>query len=907
MPELDPIVIQLRAEMGRYKAELKAATALSETSFNRIDRDVKRLEQQFAKSSNAIGGSLRGLAGTFAAAFSTQQVVGLIDSYTRLQNSLKVAGLEGENLAGVQQRLLDLSGRYGVNIEELARLFGNSSQAASDLGASQDQLVQLTEATAQSLKITGTSAVQAQGAILGLTQALASGTVRAEEFNQINEGGLRPLLQLAANTEQFGGSVARLRQAVVDGKVSSEQFFQAILNGSAELEGKASKATLTLAGAFESLSSQLTVYVGQAAEANGVTNALATGIQTLANNLNVVIPALAAIGSVLVVGRVAAYTAGLLSAASAAGGLSVAAAGAGRALLAAFGGPVGIAVSALAVGVGYLATRTEEGSVASGVYRKAQDAAAEASQRAGDAADKLATATGRARVEALANAKVLREETKQKLASAQASLILATAEAARAQSLAKRTASNQFVNADLRTGAVAKRATAATASEATANEAAARESVRVLQAALDKVNAAINAAPAVGAVSAGPIEKRGRGGGATASGPSATEITARFNSELIALTQQTLSAQSSLATSANERAELELRAVEFARIAAQNDIDAATEYSAAQKKRLLAQVEELAFYERERIARDEREQLEQEAQDIAEARFRAQEDLLQGQLDLAQSDGERRDLALQLLDLEFQYRDDLLERIKNNKDLSKAVRDQAEIAQGALRAAQPGRVENARRDTESPGERFLREVQRSQQQLTEDFQSVAVDGLQSLNDGLVDAIVNAKSLGQVFSGVAKQIVADLLRIAIQQAVIRPLAESLFGGGGGGGGFGGILSFASLFAARASGGPVSAGRLYRVNEAAGGGSVELFQPAQNGNIVPLGQARAAMNGGGGRQGPIEIKVYADEGRTFVPRVQGISADVAVTVVRVASDDIVKASANEALRQAGRRKL
>lgn len=198
-------------------------------------------------------------------------------------------------------------------------------------------------------------------------------------------------------------------------------------------------------------------------------------------------------------------------------------------------------------------------------------------------------------------------------------------------------------------------------------------------------------------------------------------------------------------------------------------------------------------------------------------------------------------------------------------------------------------------------------MQRSQQQLTEDFQSVAVDGLQSLNDGLVDAIVNAKSLGQVFSGVAKQIVADLLRIAIQQAVIRPLAESLFGGGGGGGGFGGILSFASLFAARASGGPVSAGRLYRVNEAAGGGSVELFQPAQNGNIVPLGQARAAMNGGGGRQGPIEIKVYADEGRTFVPRVHGISADVAVTVVRVASDDIVKASANEALRQAGRRKL
>ncbi|WP_156447536.1 hypothetical protein, partial [Blastomonas sp. CCH1-A6] len=88
MTEVDPVIVQLRAEMGRYRAELKSATALSQQSFNRIDRDVQRLEQQFSRSSAAIGGSLRGLAGTFAAAFTTQQVVGLIDSYTRLQNSL---------------------------------------------------------------------------------------------------------------------------------------------------------------------------------------------------------------------------------------------------------------------------------------------------------------------------------------------------------------------------------------------------------------------------------------------------------------------------------------------------------------------------------------------------------------------------------------------------------------------------------------------------------------------------------------------------------------------------------------------------------------------------------------------------------------------------------------------------
>lgn len=924
MAEVDPLVLQLRAEMGCYRAELKAATALSENSFNRIDRDVKRLEQQFAKSSSAIGGSLRGLAGSFAAAFSAQQVVGLIDSYTRLQNSLKVAGLEGENLAAVQSRLLELSGRYGVGIEELAGLFGNSSQAAAELGANQEQLLTITEATAQALKITGTSATQAQGAILGLTQALASGTVRAEEFNQINEGGLRQLLQLAANAEQFGGSVAKLRNAVVEGKVSSEQFFNAILQGSGQLEAQAGKATLTLAGAFESLSSQLTVYVGQAAEANGVTNALATAIQTLANNLDTIIPAVAVLATVitgqLVVANVAAQAAltgtaasmGAVGAASfalqarlvgAATGLE-AAAFAARGLQAALLGPAGIvlAVTAVALGLGYLATETSEGAVAAKANARAQEISAAATRPAAEAAERLANAHGKARAEALRLARAEQENTKKKLESARASLVLAQAELARAKAFSA--AQNQAsIGASTPGGGLFIQGTGDTR-KANARQGVADAQARI--AGLEKGLAAIDAAIKAGAPKpiasvGGDKDKKSK---KTKTGPTAAEITERFNSELIALTQQTLSAQASLATSANDRAELELRSVEFARIAAENDIRNSTEYSKARKKRLLDQVAELADYERQRVERDRLAQIEQEERDLAEERFRAGQDALQGQLDLAVTQTERRDLSLQLLDLEFRYREALLQSVIASETVADAEKERARIALEALRANQGARVESARRGTETPGQRFLREVGESGQRINEDFQAVAVDGLQSLNDGLVDAIVNAKSLGQVFSGVAKQIVADLLRIAIQQAVIRPLAESLFGGGGGGGGLGGILSFASLFAGRASGGPVSAGRLYRVNEAAGAGGVELFQPSQNGSIVPLGQARAAM--GGGQQavsGTITVALTED----LDARVAGIAGPISVQVVRQASGPIVEASANEALRRAGRPKL
>lgn len=915
--EIDPVVLVLEARLDKYEAGLRNAVRTSDQSFGRIDRDVRRLEQQFSRSSAAIGGSLRGLAGTFAAAFTTQQVTGLIDSYTRLQNSLKVAGVEGENLAQVQSRLLDLSGRYGVNIEELARLFGNSSQAASELGANQDQLLTLTEATAQALKITGTSAAQAQGAILGLTQALASGTVRAEEFNQINEGGLRPLLQLVANTERYGGSVAQLRNAVVEGKVSSQEFYQAILAGSEVLGGQASKATLTIAGAFESLNSQLTVYVGQASETSGASQALAAGIQALADNLDVVIPAVAVLSTALGVGFVTNLTR-----------TAIAAQGAGTALLGAFGGPVGLAITAIAVALGYVATEAAKTQAETERLAKSYDdlrsRVEAAAQRAGQAADGIKQGGDAARI---ANPLVIGIGMAYKFAADQAALLAKNAKLATLAEIDRERTANKRQIAKLQEDQrISRRADQAVTVLAPVadfitgegdrrarRQADRADTIRSLQNRVRDLDALAAQAAALPEsafeqpTSPKPVvtggkdkDKKNR----TKTGPTATEITERFNSQLIALTQQTLSAQSSLAKNADERAELELRSVELARIQTESEIKNTTEFSKARKQRLLNQLEVLADFERERVERDRLAQIEQEERELAEERFRAGQDDLQNQLDLAVTQAERRAISLQLLDLDFRYREALLQSIIASETVADAEKERARIALEALRANQGARVENARRGTETPGQRFIREVGESGQRINEDFEAVAVDGLQSLNDGLVDAIVNAKSLGQVFSGVAKQIVADLLRIAIQQAVIRPLAESLFGGGGGGGGLGGILSFASLFAGRASGGPVSAGRLYRVNEAAGAGGVELFQPAQNGNIVPLGQTRAAM--GGGQQsisGTITISLSED----IDGRIVSVAGPLSVQIVREASGPLIEASANEALRRAGRPKL
>lgn len=907
MAEIDPVVLELRAELGKYRADIRTLTNEVTTRLGIQEASVKSLEDQFSRSSASIGSTVKGLAGTLGALFTGREVVAMVDSFTRLQNSLKVAGLEGQQLEGVQSSLLELSKRYGVGIEGLANLYGKATDAGRSFGASEAEILQLTEATSQALLITGTGAEQASGAILGLSQALASGTVRAEEYNQINEGGLRPLLQAAAASERFGGDINKLLAAMLDGKVTSQEFFAGILAGSAQLSGQAAKATLTLSGAYEALTSALTVYVGQAAQSNGVTNALAGGLQTLAENLDSLVTVLAVFATFIAgryVGALAASAAAALATARANVILSASAVGAGtsmqvmavratlagRALLAAFGGPVGLAVSALTLGLGALAYESQQAAAASEALQrqmadstaqldsmtaklKAAGVSTEELSRISDIAagrvDKLADSYNRASVEAHKMATAISTATIEMLkqaavasAAAKADRLNAERELSQASGIDPYNRSgnrdrllrpgNAGIRADLE-----KRIADARAEER--RQDAIQEAAKTAFA--NKVD--LGGPPGSPPASTDKPKKTPKG-----RQKAAEDIEAK----LFRATQDELNAQievlrakSRLALEAGERGELErdtanieaqLRENEIAEALRKKDITA--DQAKAQRiilAQLYGQVE--AFDEAKGIAvraqqslygmavaRDERLQAEQEAADIAEESFRAQSEALRQQYDLAKSQAERRTLAFEIIDLEYRERDAALERIKNNEDLSAAVRDRAAIEQAALREAQGRTTEQARRDTAGPLENYFDRAKKDAAELNEAYEQIAVDGLQSLNDGLADAIVNSKSLGDVFKNVAKQIIADLIRIAIQQVIVNTLMSSVSGGVGGGGGFGGILG--SIFG-RASGGYVAPGQTVRVNEQRGGAEY-LRMGSQGGQVIPLGQVnqRAASS-------------------------------------------------------------
>jgi hypothetical protein len=151
--------------------------------------------------------------------------------------------------------------------------------------------------------------------------------------------------------------------------------------------------------------------------------------------------------------------------------------------------------------------------------------------------------------------------------------------------------------------------------------------------------------------------------------------------------------------------------------------------------------------------------------------------------------------------------------------------------------------------------------------------------------------------GKVIDG----IISDLIRLAIQQQIVG-LFGDLFGGGKQRAA-NGIATGIGKFFGRASGGPVNAGQLYRVNEA----GMEYFQPANSGKIIPVGEMnRRASQSGASQSGPIELRIYADEG-TFISRVEAISSGQAVRVVQATAPTIIQGAVGETQRRMSRPRM
>jgi tape measure domain-containing protein len=288
--DVERLIAVMEVNARKYERDMARATQVTDTKLREIERNFTDANKHMEKAFDGVGfgvgkltQALAPLGAAIAGAFSISAITQAADAFTRTQNALKVAGLEGAELAKVYADLFAIAQKQGAPIEQLSRLYGQLSQAQGDLKVSSQEILSVVDATGAALRVSGVPASQASGAILGLSQSLSGGTVRAEEFNQMLEGGLRPALQAAANQiEEAGGSVGKLRQLVADGEVSSRLFFEAIKRGAPALDDLSNRAGTTTTQALTRLRNSLERLVGEADKATGASAAVAARINEIA-------------------------------------------------------------------------------------------------------------------------------------------------------------------------------------------------------------------------------------------------------------------------------------------------------------------------------------------------------------------------------------------------------------------------------------------------------------------------------------------------------------------------------------------------------------------------------------------------------------------------------------------------
>ncbi|WP_336238864.1 tape measure protein [Enterobacter chuandaensis] len=197
------------------------------------------------------------------------------------QLNARIERLTGSAAAASQtmQNLMRISSATGGSLQDTAKLWETLSTALRDTGATNGQIIQLTETLQKIGRIGGSSSEEMANALRQFGQSISSGTVRAEEFNSILEQMPELARQIAAG---MGVSIGELRQLMLDGKLTAEDALNAIQKQTGSVNAEFEKLPRTLSQANTALTNSFLTMVDNINQATGASNGMVLVIDSLA-------------------------------------------------------------------------------------------------------------------------------------------------------------------------------------------------------------------------------------------------------------------------------------------------------------------------------------------------------------------------------------------------------------------------------------------------------------------------------------------------------------------------------------------------------------------------------------------------------------------------------------------------
>ncbi|CAH5090836.1 hypothetical protein AI2884V1_0905 [Serratia marcescens] len=281
------LVYQVDIETAKMVTGSRQAAVVLGEMEKQANRSSKAVDG-LTSSADSAGRSMSGFKSVLSGVASAISVALIIDygkafltvadNITQLQSRILRLSTDAATAMSTFETLTAIASTTGASLRDTAKLWEAMTSALKGTGATNTQILALTDTLQKIGRVGGSSTEEMANALRQFGQSISSGTVRAEEFNSILEQMPELARQIGAG---MGLSMGQLRQAMLEGKLSAQDALNAIMKQSSAVNDEFSKLPRTMDQASNSLTISLQNLIGKMNEAMGASATMVKVIDSI--------------------------------------------------------------------------------------------------------------------------------------------------------------------------------------------------------------------------------------------------------------------------------------------------------------------------------------------------------------------------------------------------------------------------------------------------------------------------------------------------------------------------------------------------------------------------------------------------------------------------------------------------
>lgn len=290
MSSLGNLNIQLSLDTVQFVQSMNRSAKSAEQFARNAQSELSKIERSIDHL-NKTAGKVEFFGKTLLAGFSGVQIVSSLkaqaDHYTELSNKIKLVSENEKQHAQAMAAVFDISMKTAQSTQAVSAVYQSFAQNAKELGISQRQVADVTETISKAVAISGASAAEAQNSLTQFGQVLLMGKFRAQEYNSVMTQTPAVMQAIARG---LGVTMAQLKAMSDDGELTTDKIISGLERSKASVDELYGKTSTTVSASLQNLSTATEKWVGELDSSLGATEAVASAINVLANNLGNTIP-----------------------------------------------------------------------------------------------------------------------------------------------------------------------------------------------------------------------------------------------------------------------------------------------------------------------------------------------------------------------------------------------------------------------------------------------------------------------------------------------------------------------------------------------------------------------------------------------------------------------------------------